>query len=164
MLFAVRPRAIMPDEPEGFVMNDTLTAAPPRLGLDSNGMRMTPEEFDAVDEYDEQFGYELINGVVVVSPIPSEGEAVPVDFLGYLLWNYREQHANGSALDATLPERYVRVRGSRRKADRVIWAGLGRTPDPDADVPAIVAEFVSERKRDCHRDYVLKKDEYLAAG
>jgi Uma2 family endonuclease len=37
-------------------------------------MLMTPEEFDAVTDYDERFAYELVNGVLVVTPIPSEAE------------------------------------------------------------------------------------------
>jgi Uma2 family endonuclease len=125
---------------------------------------MTPEEFDAVDDYDEQFSYELINGVVVVTPIADEAEADPVDELGFLLRDYQRNHPAGSALDTTMPDRYIKVSGSRRKADRVLWAGLGRLPDPDSDVATIVVEFVSRRKRDRTRDYVTKKHEYLAAG
>ncbi|OYW11029.1 MAG: hypothetical protein B7Z55_19930, partial [Planctomycetales bacterium 12-60-4] len=71
----------------------------------------------------------------------------------------------GNALDLTLFERYVYLPdGSRRKADRVIWAGLGRRPNPKTDVPAIVVEFVLASKRDQHRDYVTKRREYLALG
>jgi Uma2 family endonuclease len=53
---------------------------------------------------------------------------------------------------------------SRRRADRVIWVGLGRVPDIHKDVPAIVVEFVSNRKRDRVRDYEEKRREYLAIG
>ena len=49
-------------------------------------------------------------------------------------------------------------------ADRVIWTGLGRVPDAEKDVPSIVVEFVSKRRRDVLRDYEEKRDEYLAAG
>jgi hypothetical protein len=31
------------------------------LGPDSAGLLMTPEEFDAVEEYDENYRYELVN-------------------------------------------------------------------------------------------------------
>lgn len=37
------------------------------VGLDSAGMLLTTEEFDAIDEYDETYRYELINGVLVVT-------------------------------------------------------------------------------------------------
>ena len=46
----------------------------------------------------------------------------------------------------------------------MIWAGLGRAPNPIKDIPTIVVEFVSEGKRDRHRDYVEKRQEYLASG
>jgi len=125
---------------------------------------MTPEEFDAVEEWDEEYNYELIHGVLVVSPIPLEQEADPNEVLGYLLRRYREDHPQGSALDTTLPERYIRTQTSRRRADRVIWAGLGQRPDPKLDVPTIVAEFVSEGKRSFKRDYEEKRREYREIG
>lgn len=135
-----------------------------RLDADSNGMLLTPEEFDGVTDYDDLYDYELIKGVVVVNPIPSEAQSGPNEFLGYLLLAYQESHPQGRSLDDTLPERYVRTHDSRRQADRVIWAGLGRRPDPDADVPAIVVELVSRRRRDRRRDYDEKRREYLALG
>ena len=52
----------------------------------------------------------------------------------------------------------------RRRADRVIWAGLGRVPNMETDIPTIVAEFVSKRKRDRTRDYEEKRREYQAIG
>src|SRR5262249_42489307 len=52
---------------------------------------------------------------------------------------------------------------NRRRADRVIWAGLGRPPRRN-DVPTIVIEFVSEGKRDRQRDYEEKRDEYAEIG
>jgi Uma2 family endonuclease len=123
-------------------------------------MLLTPEEFDLVTDYDDLHRYELIKGVVVVNPIPSEAQGGPNEFLGHLLLAYQESHPQGTSIDDTLPERYVRTHDSRRLADRVIWAGLGRRPDPDADVPAIVVEIVSRRRR----DYEEKRREYLALG
>ena len=70
----------------------------------------------------------------------------------------------GSALDATLPEHTIPFGDNRRRADRAIWVGLGRVPNPQTDVPAIVVEFVSKRKRDRVRDYEEKRREYLAIG
>lgn len=140
------------------------TLSTPKLALQSNGMLLLPDEFDTVTEYDEDYCYELIHGVVIVNPIPSEAESDPNEELGYLLRSYKEHHASGTALDATMPERYVYTRDSRRRADRVIWAGLRRRPEPKTDVPAIVVEFVSPSKRDRRRDYIEKRREYLAAG
>jgi Uma2 family endonuclease len=138
----------------------------PRLGLESAGIRLLPHEFDALSssDVDERFRYELVHGVLVVHAIPSEAEADPNEELGYLLRSYQQHHPNGSALDGTLPERYVRTADSRRRADRVIWAGLGRTPDPKRDVPTIVVEFVSAGLRNWRRDYEEKRSEYLALG
>ena len=64
----------------------------------------------------------------------------------------------------TMPERTVPGTPNRRRCDRAIWVGLGRLPDTTRDVPAIVIEFVSSRRRDAVRDYEEKRDEYLAAG
>ncbi|MDR3637409.1 MAG: Uma2 family endonuclease [Isosphaeraceae bacterium] len=136
----------------------------PRIGRHSNGMLMTPEEFDAITAYDELYDYELIHGVLVVNPIPSEAESDPNEELGHLLRTYQELNPEGTVLDKTLPERYLQLADSRRKADRVIWAGLGRPPDPKTDVPAIAVEFVSKRKRDRIRDHEEKRREYLALG
>ena len=135
-----------------------------RLGPDSNGMILIPEEFDLVTDYDDLYTYELIKGVVIVNPIPSEAESSANDLLGHLLLTYQESHPQGQSLDETLPERHLKTRDSRRRADRFIWTGLGRRPDPDTDVPAIVVEFVSRRRRDRQRDYSEKRVEYLASG
>ncbi len=135
-----------------------------RLGRRSNGMLMTPEEFDTATDFDELYSYELIHGVLIVSPLPAESERDPNEELGHILRTYKSDHQAGSALDKTLSEQYVRLPDSRRRADRVIWAGLGRVPDSKTDVPAIVIEFVSKRHRDRVRDYEEKRREYLAIG
>lgn len=137
---------------------------PVRLGPSSAGLLMTPDEFDAIKHYDDRYRYELIRGVLVVTPIPSEAESDPNEELGYWLRSYRDHHPQGSALDLTLAERYIRLPESRRRADRVIWAGLGRRPDPSIDHPTIVVEFVSRRRRDWLRDYEAKRREYLGLG
>jgi hypothetical protein len=78
-----------------------------RLGPESAGLLMDPEEFDAVEDYDPAHRYELINGVLVVSPIPAPEETGPNELLGHLLIDYKEHHPQGSALDSTLPQQYV---------------------------------------------------------
>jgi Uma2 family endonuclease len=133
---------------------------PRTYGSRDNGISMTPREFDRAD-FEEGWRYELINGVLIVSPIPSESEADPNEELGYLLRDYRDRHPQGKALDATLPERYVQTGRNRRRPDRVIWAGWGRRPRPH-ETPTIIAEFVSARRRDRELDYEVKRDEYLS--
>ena len=140
------------------------TDSPPVLGPDSAGMLLTPEEFDGITDYEDGFRYELIRGVLVVAPVPSEAEASPNDELGAMLRQYQREHPQGATLDETIPERYVRTLIGRRRADRVVWTRLGRRPDPATDVPAIVVEFVSSSRRDRRRDYEEKRREYQEAG
>jgi Uma2 family endonuclease len=127
-------------------------------------MLMSPAEFEAVRDWDQQYRYELIHGVVVVSPAVSIGEADPNEDLGYLLRAYQETHPAGKVLDLTVYERDVYVSENIRRCDRALWVGLGREPDLRKDVPAIVVEFVSEGRRNMLRDYVEKRSEYLAGG
>jgi Uma2 family endonuclease len=142
------------------------TVAPPHivLGPKLAGIFLTPEEFDAIEEADRDYRYELINGRLIVTPPPLEAERGPNEELGYRLLNYRYAHPRGAALDATLPEQTVVTLTNRRRADRVIWAGLGRQPNPEQDLPTIVVEWVSESRRDWQRDYVEKSQEYRAIG
>jgi len=135
-----------------------------RLDLGCAGIRMTAQEFDAIRRSDPRFRYELIGGRLVLSRLPSVGEVGPNEELGYYLRVYRDTHPNGAALDATLPERYVAPGEDRRRADRLIWAGLGRMPVEEIDLPTIVVEFVSKSKRDWLRDYEEKRVEYLNLG
>src|SRR4051794_32566026 len=73
-----------------------------KIGPASAGLLMTPDEFDAITDYDDRYRYELIRGVLVVNPIPSEAEGDPNEELGHLLRLYRDQHPEGSSLDKTL--------------------------------------------------------------
>ncbi len=105
-----------------------MTITPPiprlRLGPYSAGLPLTPEEFDsALDQ--RGWRYELIHGMLIVSPTPRKMERDPNEELGRLLRNYQDDHSQGSPLDATLPEEVVRFPLHRRRPDRVIWAGLG---------------------------------------
>jgi Uma2 family endonuclease len=136
-----------------------LKRMPKTFGPGDNGILMRPREFDTAD-FQEGWRYELINGVLIVSPLPSESEVDPNEELGYWLRHYQETHPEGSALNLTLPERIVRTGRNRRRADRLIWAGLGRRPRK-GEHPTIVAEFVSGRKRDRERDYETKRVEYM---
>src|SRR5437879_855186 len=136
-----------------------------RLGPESAGLVMSPDEFDAVTEYDDSVNFELIHGVLVVTPMASFAERSPNDVLGFWLRSYREQNPAGNCLIETVFEHYLRTRGNRRRADRVIWiAHAGRRPDPNRDIPTIVVEFVSSGKAAWRRDYIEKRDEYLEAG
>ena len=132
------------------------------LGPDSSGALLTPDEFDAA-EFEEGWRYELIHGVLVVSPAALRKERDPNEELGRWLRNYQEDHPHGASLDATFYEETVVTRTERRRADRVIYAGLGRPPR-EGETPTVVVEFVSAGKRSLLRDYEEKRDEYLALG
>jgi len=134
------------------------------IGIEHNGVHMSPEQFDTLPDWDELYTYELIQGVLVANPPPSIEERDPNEELGRWLRNYQEDDPQGSALDATVSENSVYSADSRRRADRAIWTGLGRLPDVVKDVPTIVVEFVSEGRRSWMRDYIEKRDEYLALG
>jgi Uma2 family endonuclease len=133
-----------------------------RLGPRSAGALLTLEEFDHA-RFREGWRYELINGVLVVSPIPSRSERDPNEELGHSLRTYQESHSQGSALDLTLAEETIETRLNRRRADRVLWAGLGRLPE-EGEPPTIVVELVSEGKLNRERDYVAKRTEYREIG
>jgi Uma2 family endonuclease len=133
-----------------------------RLGPRSAGLLLTLKDFDRA-RFQEGWRYELINGVLVVSPTPSRNERDPNEELGRWLRNYREGHPQGSSLDATLPEETVKTKRNRRRAERAIWAGLGREP-AEGGAPAIVVEFVSIGKVNQERDYVAKRAEYREIG
>jgi Uma2 family endonuclease len=135
-----------------------------KLAPEPAGIRLSPEEFDAVEECDELYNYELVHGVLIVAPPPAIGERGPNDRLGYLLQYYQDHHPQGTALDLTVPEHLIRTPDSRRRTDRVIWTGLGRLPNTRQDQPTIAIEFVSVSKRDFQRDYLDKRDAYLRAG
>ncbi len=139
--------------------------APPRpIGPWANGMIMTPEEFDTATEWDSDYRYELVNGVLIVSPPADIGERGPSNYLGGLLAIYQATHPQGHNLDDTVFEETVATAVGRRRMDRAIWAGLGRPPLTMEDIPAIAIEFVSDSSRDRKRDYVHKRQEYEEIG
>jgi Uma2 family endonuclease len=137
---------------------------PTRLSLETAGALMTPEEFDAVEDQDDSYVYELVNGVLVVHAIPLPEETGPNEFLGLLLGMYQIRHPKGDCLDATIPQQHVRLKKSRRVADRLLWISLGHLPNVRRDIPSIAVEFVSAGKRNRERDYIHKKREYMAVG
>ncbi len=134
-----------------------------RLGPGSAGILLSPSEFDSAD-FVPHFRYELVQGVLIVTPPPGGGERNPNDELGYRLRLYGDTSPEGRALDLTLLEQTIATTPNRRRADRAIWVGLGRTPDLERDIPTIVIEIVSGRKRDYLRDYEVKAREYREVG
>ena len=131
-------------------------------GPDSNGIMMTPREFDRA-KFFEGSRYELINGVLVVSPPPLESQRDPNDERAFWIRAYQYQHSQGGCVDKTLPEQTINTGKNRRNADRVIWIGPGRRPRR-RDTPSVAIEIVSEGKRNIERDYEAKRSEYMHCG
>jgi Uma2 family endonuclease len=134
------------------------------VGPLDNGALMTLEEFDSIADWDRNYVYELVNGVLIVSPQPSEQERSPNDYLGHLFLAYSERHPGGENFVYSLPEQTVQTLNARRRADRVVWVGLGRLPNVRRDTPAIAIEFVSPGLRNRVRDYNAKRAEYAEVG
>lgn len=136
-----------------------------RLHAGSNGLLMSLEEFESLreEDCDPRFRYELIHGVVIVSPPPGDGEIDSNDELGHLLRKYQET-PQGKALDKTLFEREVKTKAGIRRVDRALWIGFGRPIKSKRDRATILVEFVSAGKRAALRDYEDKRDEYLEMG
>ena len=97
-------------------MSTTVEVA--RIGPGSAGILMSPEVFDAIEEYDEDYRYELIHRVLIVTPIPSVEEASPNETLGGLLFLYHEQHPLGSARHVLGRRHANRVRGNQPRDHR----------------------------------------------
>src|SRR5262245_22832044 len=102
------------------------TVRPP-LGPGDAGIPMSLDEFEE-GEFEPGYRYEVIHGILVVTPPPLEGERDSNEELGYWLRSYHDSHPQGRALDLTLPEHNLRTAGQNRRCDRAIWAGLGRLP------------------------------------
>jgi Uma2 family endonuclease len=131
------------------------------IGPHSIGILLTKEEFTTAHREDG-WRYELINGVLIVSPVPLRQERGPNEYLGHLLIVYQES-PEGTTLDGTLAEEEIDTGKNIRKVDRAIWTGLGHPPT-EGDIPSVNVEFVSKGKRNFLRGYLDKRDEYLAMG
>ncbi|WP_425616983.1 Uma2 family endonuclease [Anatilimnocola sp. NA78] len=135
-----------------------------RLLASSAGLRMSVSEFESMEDFEDGYRFELINGVVIVTPPASDAEMDPNGEFEFMLRYYKYHHPEGKSLDGTMMEREVKTSTGIRRVDRAIWTGLGRSPDSRSDVPSIIVEFVSPGKVAFVRDYEEKRDEYLELG
>jgi Uma2 family endonuclease len=134
-----------------------------KVGPADHGRRMSLTEFYHA-EVKEGYRYELGRGVVIVSEIPNYRHLLQVDGIRQLLlahWISRAEHSHlvASAGECKIP---VACFESERHPDLAVY----RTPPSDEEdpwftwIPEIVIEIVSPESE--HRDYVEKREEYLA--
>ena len=144
---------------------------PRRIGPGSAGILMTAEEFDALPErrWVRGYRYELIRGVLVVSPVAGPKERGPNDELGYLLHDQLTwMQTMRRAVRSTTRSRN-RLSGRRHPTAAAVTAPYGSVlaalPRTMRSIrAAIVIEFASKRRRDATRDYETKRDEYGRLG
>jgi Uma2 family endonuclease len=141
----------------------TTIATPLRIGLADHGRVMSLEEFREADEEDG-YRYELARGVLEVSEVPNDPHGVVVCNLYRGLSRYDNQH----------PGFVLRYGGGNEFRFWLPHMISGRNPDLGVvlrgapkdwrgrRLPALAAEVVS--RGSITRDYVSKREEYLAYG
>jgi Uma2 family endonuclease len=126
---------------------------------------MTLEEFINA-EFEEGFLYELSRGVVEVAEVPGPSHGRVVHRVTRLFIHHDDAHPGIINYRAGGGECRIRLPGmiSDRHPDQAIY----RDPQPPGPspwtrwIPHIVVEIVSQGGED--RDYLVKREEYLAAG
>ena len=137
--------------------------APLRIGLADHGRAMTLEEFLEAEET-EGYRYELARGVLEVSEVPNDPHGVVVANLYDGVGRYRRDHpgviyryGGGSEFRFWLPGMV-----SGRNPDLAVVL-VGAPKDwRGRRIAALAAEVVS--RTSVKRDYVTKREEYLAYG
>ncbi len=141
------------------------TASTLKIGPADHGRKMTLDEFLDAEET-EGYRYELARGVLEVTEIPSDSH-------GGLQWFLI---ATLAAFDREHPGLIRRVGGG--DSTRLWLPGLVSSRHPDVAVvlrnapkdwrdhriPSLVMEIVSKGREARDRDYVTKREEYLAYG
>lgn len=142
-----------------------MTRVMTRIGPADHGRRMSLDEFDRA-EGEAGYLYELSRGVITVVDVPKQKHIAQMAALRRQLWAYAVAHpgqiwdiAGGADCKILLSDLE-----SERHPDLAIY----RTPPPKGQdvwsswVPDLVIEVVSPGSE--QRDYVEKREEYLAFG
>ncbi len=128
------------------------------------GRLLTAKEFDrARVAGDCLHRFELIRGVVIVSPPPANSVADPNEEFGCWLRTHQQRHPEGRRLDVTLPGLHAYLGQDRLLIDRQLWIGLGRLPQRTEHC-AIAVDFVSAAKRRRTLDHLVKRRELEKVG
>lgn len=138
---------------------------PLRVGPADHGRALTLDEFEEA-EFEEGYRYELAQGVLEASETPGEAHAVIVWVLLSTIADYQREHpgvihraGGGSEYRFRLP-----IMQSGRHPDVAVT--LRNTPRDWRDLrrASLAFEVVSKGAESRERDYVTKREEYLAYG
>jgi Uma2 family endonuclease len=136
-----------------------------RLGPADHGRRLSLQEFWEAEET-EGYRYELARGVLEVTHVPGDAHGLIVCFLYKLFARYDQDHPHvierfGGASEFRL---WLPTMVSGRYPDAAVV--IRNTPKDEQGVrpPVLVVEVVSEGSEARERDYVTKREEYLAYG
>ncbi len=136
---------------------------PLRIGPADHGRTMTLQEFLDAEE-DDGYRYELARGVLEVTEVPDDPHGVVVSNLYYGVGEYRRDHpgyiyryGGGNEFRLWLPGMV-----SGRNPDLAVVLRYAPKNRRGRRLPALAAEVVSRGR--VERDYVTKREEYLAYG
>jgi len=136
-----------------------------QIGPTNRGQRFSLAEFQEA-EWRPGYLYELARGVLVVTNVPKGKHAQVVDNVHESFSTYRRAHPRlirwiGRGSDV----RYVTTAfGSDRHPDVAVLFRHFPVDFEGEPLPVLGVEVVSRGKRARRRDYVEKRDEYLAIG
>ena len=136
-----------------------------QIGPAHRGLRLTLQEFQEA-EWRPGYLYELARGVLVVTKVPKGKHAQVVDNTHEALSNYRRLHPGlvrriGHGSDV----RYVTsLFTSDRHPDLAVLFLQAPADVEGKPLSVLGVEVVSRGKRARRRDYVEKREEYLAIG
>ena len=141
------------------------TASTLKIGPADHGRIMTLDEFLDAEET-KGYLYELARGVLEVTEIPKEPHLDLESFLMEALILHKHAHpglihrvGNGSTTRLWLPGLV-----SSRHPDVAVVLHNAPKDWRDHRIPSLVMEIVSEGREARDRDYVAKRQEYLAYG
>jgi Uma2 family endonuclease len=140
-------------------------ASPPRVGPEHQGLPMDYAEFIRAD-FQEGWLYELARGIVIVTRVPGIHHGMIVLRVARLFFAFHLAHPEVIKYQASGSD--CRLRFAAMKSDRHPDQAVYLHPYPKGTdlwerwMPDIAVEVVSARGEE--RDYVTKRQEYLAAG
>jgi len=136
-----------------------------RIGPADDGRALSLADYlDAEEE--PGYRYELSRGMLEVTEIPADDHGQIVDNLHRAIERYRNHHPNlirriahGSDVQLIIPETV-----SERHPDLALVFQDARRDDRGRRRPDLVVEVVSPGTRARDRDYIAKREDYLAFG